>query len=42
MAQIGKPTKEIYVEPIDIPVPQRIVTPIQAPTQTPQPVGVPA
>lgn len=42
MAQIGEPTKEIYVEPLEVPVPQRV--PITAPSETPapQPVGVPA
>lgn len=39
MAQIGKPLREIVVEPLDIPVPTR--APKEAPTPTPQPVGVP-
>ena len=38
MAQIGKPQREIYVEPLEIPVPQREPKPVS----TPQPAGVPA
>jgi hypothetical protein len=40
MAQIGKPKREIYVEPLEIPVPQREVKPIETPA--PEPVKVPA
>lgn len=42
MAQIGTPQREIYVEPLEIPVPSR--EPVKAPEQTPapEPVGVPA
>lgn len=40
MAQIGKPQREIYVEPIAIPVPTR--TPQEAPLPTPRPIAVPA
>ena len=37
MAQIGKPTREIYIEPMNVPVPQR--TPAPAPQkQTPKPL----
>lgn len=42
MAQIGKPIREIYVEPLEIPVPSREQKPVAVPEQTPQPVGVPA
>lgn len=44
MAQIGEPQREIYIEPLELPVPQREVTetPIQTPQETPQPVGAPA
>lgn len=42
MAQIGQPKREIYVEPLELPVPQREVKPVTTPEQTPQPVGVPA
>lgn len=42
MAQIGAPKKEIYVEPLEIPVPQREQKPVSVPQETPQPVGVPA
>lgn len=41
MAQIGAPKREIYVEPLALPVPQRDAKPVQTPEQTPQPVGVP-
>jgi hypothetical protein len=43
MTDIGKPTREIYVEPVTIPVPQRAPAPPPQ-TQTPKPVpkGVPA
>lgn len=40
MAQIGRPQREIYVEPLEIPVPQR--EPKTVATPAPQPVGVPA
>lgn len=40
MAQIGKPQREIYVEPLELPVPSRETKPVETPT--PQPVGVPA
>ncbi len=37
MTQIGKPKREIYVEPMNVPVPQR--TPAPPPQkQTPKPV----
>jgi hypothetical protein len=36
MAQIGKPTREIYIEPMNMPVPQR--TPALPPQKTPKPV----
>lgn len=42
MAQIGKPIREIYVEPLELPVPQREQKPVEVPQQAPQPVGVPA
>lgn len=42
MAQIGTPKREIYVEPLEIPVPQRVAKPVTTPEQMPQPVGVPA
>jgi hypothetical protein len=47
MGQIGEPKREIYVEPLELPVPSRAVpesTPAPAPREieTPQPVGVPA
>lgn len=42
MAQIGKPEREIYVEPLEIPVPQRETKPVATPAPTPEPVGVPA
>jgi len=37
MTDIGKPTREIYVEPVNIPVPQRAPAPPPQ-TQTPKPV----
>jgi hypothetical protein len=37
MTDIGKPTREIYVEPMKIPVPQRAPAPPPQ-TQTPKPV----
>jgi hypothetical protein len=43
MTDIGKPTREIYVEPVKIPVPQR--TPAQPPEKempNPVPKTVPA
>lgn len=40
MGQIGEPKREIYVEPLEMPVPTR--EPVKAPTPAPQPVGVPA
>ncbi len=42
MAQIGRPVREIYVEPLELPVPQREAKPVQTPQETPQPAGVPA
>lgn len=44
MAQIGKPQREIYVEPLTIPVPQRAPKPLEAPVpqEAPVPIGVPA
>lgn len=38
MAQIGAPKREIFVEPLELPVPQRETKPVA----TPEPVGVPA
>lgn len=40
MAQIGEPKREIYVEPLEIPVPQREVKPVEQPQR--EPVRVPA
>jgi hypothetical protein len=37
MAQIGKPKREIYVEPTNMPVPQRTPA-LPSPKQTPTPV----
>jgi len=37
MTQIGKPKREIYVEPMNVPVPQRTPTPPPQ-KQTPKPV----
>lgn len=44
MAQIGYPQREIYIEPLEIPVPSREVKPTEAPVPEPmpEPVGVPA
>ena len=42
MAQIGEPKREIYVEPLEVPVPPRELKPVTTPQETPQPVGVPA
>jgi hypothetical protein len=43
MAQIGKPTREIYVEPTKMPVPQRSpALPPQKPTPESVPKKVPA
>lgn len=39
MAQIGNPLKEIHVEPLTIPVPQR--APAHVPQQAPTPEKVP-
>jgi hypothetical protein len=43
MAQIGKPKREIYVEPMNMPVPQRTpALPPQKQTSKPAPKRVPA
>jgi hypothetical protein len=43
MAQIGKPKREIYVEPMNTPVPQRTpALPLQKQTPKPVPKKVPA
>ena len=42
MAQVGEPQREIYVEPLDIPVPQREAKPIQTPAPVLEPEQVPA
>ena len=41
MGQIGEPRREIYVEPLELPVRQREVTPTETP-QPDAPVEVPA
>jgi hypothetical protein len=43
MGQIGEPQREIYVEPLELPVPQREVTPAPVrEVESPAPVKVPA
>lgn len=39
MGQIGEPQKEIHIEPLTIPVPQR--APVSTPQSTPVPEKVP-
>lgn len=41
MGAIGKPIREIHVEPISIPVPGQKETPASVPAQTPTQVPVP-
>lgn len=42
MAQIGEPQREIHIEPLTIPVPQRAPVSTPAPTPLPEKVPVPA
>ena len=42
MAQIGKPRREIYVEPTKVPLPQRTPAPPERQTPKPVPKRVPA